>query len=287
MWYVMENLQQRYNLSDRLIRAISNWRTFSNSNDDIEQLIELGADVNRLHGTLLPLHCACMASDNYCLRLLLQKGARVNEVDGYGRTALHYAAERDVFCVDILLQHGADVNVGDGNNDTPLHWASYTNNVQCVKLLLQNEAYVDVLDYNHETALSWAARKCHLEIIKILLEYNADVTTRNLNGQTALMRAAAIQASGLNTDNDDACLELLIKASGQFDLRNAKGELIADIARDNKLSEMLLPLCVLPRSLLTLCRHKIRSGLRYRYLPNVIPQLKLPRKLQEYVLLQR
>ena len=33
--------------------------------------------MNRLHGTLLPLHCACMVSDSYILRLLLQKGARV------------------------------------------------------------------------------------------------------------------------------------------------------------------------------------------------------------------
>ena len=38
-----------------------------------------GADVNRLHGTLLPLHCACMVSDSYILRLLLQKGARVSQ----------------------------------------------------------------------------------------------------------------------------------------------------------------------------------------------------------------
>ena len=36
-----------------------------------------GADVNRLHGTLLPLHCACMVSDSLILRLLLRKGAKV------------------------------------------------------------------------------------------------------------------------------------------------------------------------------------------------------------------
>lgn len=36
-----------------------------------------GADVNRLHGTLLPLHCACMVSDSYIVRLLLRKGAKV------------------------------------------------------------------------------------------------------------------------------------------------------------------------------------------------------------------
>jgi hypothetical protein len=40
-------------------------------------LILTGADVNRLHGTLLPLQCACMVSDSLVLRLLLRKGAKV------------------------------------------------------------------------------------------------------------------------------------------------------------------------------------------------------------------
>ena len=74
---MMESAQTNYELSDRLIRAISNLRTFSTVNDDIEQLLESGADVNRLHGTLLPLQCACMVSDAYCLQLLLEKGAMV------------------------------------------------------------------------------------------------------------------------------------------------------------------------------------------------------------------
>ncbi len=36
-----------------------------------------GADVNQIHGTLLPLHCACMVGDSYSLDLLLQRGAEV------------------------------------------------------------------------------------------------------------------------------------------------------------------------------------------------------------------
>lgn len=37
-----------------------------------------GADVNCMHGTLKPLHCACMVADADCVELLLQKGAEVN-----------------------------------------------------------------------------------------------------------------------------------------------------------------------------------------------------------------
>ncbi|KAK3599024.1 hypothetical protein CHS0354_012506 [Potamilus streckersoni] len=288
MWYVMENEQHSYQLSDRLIRAISNWQAFSSPDeDDVEELISKGADVNRLHGTLLPLHCACMVSDSYCLRLLLQKGARSNDVDGYGRTALHYAAERDIFCVEILLQYGADLNAGDGNQDTPLHWAAFKNNIPCVKYLLQNGADVDVKDFNNDTPLSWAARKGHLEVIKILLEYNASTESKNIRGDTPLIRAALIQASGLNTAADDACLELLIKASGQFSLQNERGQLRNDIARDNRLCDMLLPLSQNPRRLCDLCRHSIRKYHGYRYLPNCIPKLPIPSQIQEFLLLQR
>ncbi|XP_045444977.1 ankyrin repeat and SOCS box protein 8 isoform X4 [Pipistrellus kuhlii] len=36
-----------------------------------------GADVNCTHGTLKPLHCACMVSDADCVELLLEKGAEL------------------------------------------------------------------------------------------------------------------------------------------------------------------------------------------------------------------
>lgn len=33
--------------------------------------------MNRMHGTLKPLHCACMVADADCVELLLEKGAEV------------------------------------------------------------------------------------------------------------------------------------------------------------------------------------------------------------------
>ena len=45
--------------------------------DDVEELIRQGADVNRPHGTLLPLQCACMTGDSSCVQLLIEHGARV------------------------------------------------------------------------------------------------------------------------------------------------------------------------------------------------------------------
>ncbi|XP_063411852.1 ankyrin repeat and SOCS box protein 8-like [Mytilus trossulus] len=287
MWYAMENEQNMYALSERLIRAISNWHLCVPSVDDIEDLIDAGADVNRLHGTLLPLHCACMVSDNETLKLLLDKGARVNDADGYGRTALHYAAERDSVCTEMLIEHGANVNAGDANSNTALHWAAFKSNEPCVILLLKNGANVDAHDFNDDTPLSWAARKGSVSIIKLLLDYNACVNCKNLRGLTALHRIASVLASGLNTDADSDCMELLLRAVGQFDFRNENSELPADLARDNKLCETLLPLSQNVRPLENLCRFTIRKFLGQRYLPNVVPKLPLPRSIQELVLLKK
>ena len=157
----------------------------------------------------------------------------MNAIDGYERAALHYAAERSVDCLELLLLHGADVNIRDGNDDTALHWAAFKNNYHCVRTLLQNGAQINAKDYNNDTPLSWAAMKGNLESIKVLLEYNAKVDTENYSGLTPLMRAAAIPAAGLNTDEDDACLELVLKAFGQFDLRDPQGRLPNPIGRDN------------------------------------------------------
>ncbi|GFN90488.1 ankyrin repeat and socs box protein 8-like [Plakobranchus ocellatus] len=281
----MERAQERHRLSDRLIRAISHWQ-LSKADDDIQGLIEAGADVNRIHGTLLPLHCACMVGDVEILKLLLRKGAKVNAVDGYERTAIHYAAERDDTCLEILLQNGAFVNQGDGNQDTALHWASYKNNVACVKMLLQHGANVNAVDYNYDTPISWAARKGNLEVVKILLDYNADIEIRNINGNTPLQRSASIQASGLNTEQDNACLELLIKASGRFDLLTDEGQPVPVIARDNRINEMLRPLCDQARPLLDLCRRQIRRSLGQVYLPNVVRTLPVPSRMQDFLLLR-
>jgi len=78
MWYVLESVQQSYDLSDRLIRAISHWQLADHGDDDVARLLDQGADVNKLHGTLLPLHCACMTGDAVIVEMLLQHGAQVS-----------------------------------------------------------------------------------------------------------------------------------------------------------------------------------------------------------------
>ena len=218
----------------------------------------------------------------------------MNAVDGYERAPIHYAAERDVTCIELLVSYHADVNRRDGNDDTALHWAVFKNKPDCVRALLQNGADVDARDYNADTPLSWAAQRGSVEPMRLLLEYNASVDTVNLSGHSPIYRAARLLASGLldggdddgdGGDSDDTCLQLLINASGQFDLRQADGLLPRVLQDDNRMRELLLPLSCNARKLQELCRHALRRQLKRQYVPNAVLALPLPRKLQQYLLM--
>lgn len=82
MWYLMENVQRSYTLSERLLRAIGigHGGGTRREQEDIEDLIRQGADVNLAHGTFLPLHCACMVGDANSVSILIKWGADVSRL---------------------------------------------------------------------------------------------------------------------------------------------------------------------------------------------------------------
>ncbi|KAK6471204.1 ankyrin repeat and SOCS box protein 8 [Huso huso] len=283
VWYTMQNIQSKYSLSERLIRTIAAIRSFPH--DNVEDLIRRGADINSMHGTLKPLHCACMVADADCVELLLEKGAEVNALDGYNRTALHYAAEKDESCVELLLEYGAVADALDGNLDTPLHWAAFKDNAECARTLLEGGASPDPRDYNQDTPLSWAAMKGNLESVRVLLEFGAQVRVSNLKGQSPVSRLAALLARGLGTEKEEACLDLLGRAVGHLDLRDGEGRLPRELARDPQLCRRLTQMCAAPPSLRALARCAVRSSLGVRHLPPAVRELPLPESVKDYLLL--
>ncbi|KAM6929892.1 ankyrin repeat and SOCS box protein 8 isoform 2-T2 [Lycodopsis pacificus] len=284
MWYIMQSIQSKYSLSERLIRTIAAIRSFPH--DNVEDLIRKGADVNRMHGTLKPLHCACMVADADCVELLLEKGAEVNALDGYNRTALHYAAEKDEGCVELLLEYGALPNALDGNKDTPLHWAAFKDNPECVRALLESGACPNARDYNNDTPLSWAAMKGNLESVKVLLDYGAQVHVTNLKGQTPISRLVALLARGLGTEQEEECLDLLCRAAGQFEIRRADGTLPRELSKDPQLLARLTNMVAQAPTLRSLARCAVRQSLGVQFFPTAVKELPLPETIKEYLLLR-
>ncbi|GAA6100502.1 ankyrin repeat and SOCS box protein 8 [Tachysurus ichikawai] len=284
MWYIMQSIQSKYSLSERLIRTIAAIRSFPH--DNVEDLIRKGADVNRMHGTLKPLHCACMVADTDCVELLLEKGAEVNALDGYNRTALHYAAEKDEGCVELLLEYGAQPNALDGNKDTPLHWAAFKDNPECVRALLESGAHPNARDYNNDTPLSWAAMKGNLESVRVLLDYGSQVHVTNLKGQTPISRLVALLARGLGSEQEEECLELLCSAAGRLEVRRADGSMPLELSKHPELLARLSGMMAQPALLRDLARCAVRNSLGVQYLPTAVKQLPLPESVKQYVLLR-
>ncbi|XP_063955317.1 ankyrin repeat and SOCS box protein 8-like [Lytechinus pictus] len=284
MYHCFAMAQHRFTLSDRLIRAISGW-TLS-PKDSVESVLAEGADVNQLHGTLLPLHCACMTGEDDYVKLLLDHGAEVNAVDGYGRAAIHYAAEQDVDCLSLLLESGADPNALNANGETAIHWASFRNQVECVQALLSKNASINIPDIHGNTPLNWAAMKGNHECVQLLLEYGVETHTSSVDGVSPISRVASLIGAGLDVEEEESCLNLLISATGQFDIRDEDGLIPSAIQNDTALCNMLWQLCSHPRSLRQLCRYTIRHHLNNTHLPTAVKLLPLPARLQRYLLLQ-
>lgn len=299
MWFVMEKVQNSYFTQERLLMTINDAGAAARLQDEnramdyrsiIDQLIVDMADesermrlLNRIHGNRLPLCCACLSGDVETVRLLIRHGAEVNQSDGFHRYPIHYASEQSFECVRALVEEGASVRVTDGNSNTPLHWAAYRNHTQIVRYLLDRGANPNALGVNSETALGWAALKGHLETVAILLEYNCRPNTVNGAGSSPLSQIARTISIGIWSSQEEACLELLVKALGQFDLRRAMG---MDLETDPDLKELVLPYCVQPRSLKQFCRFAIRSNMGPGHLPSRIQQLQLPHHLNRYLLLE-
>lgn len=79
MWYIMEKIQNGYDLSDRFIRSICSWYSYGvyDELEDIDDLIDMGVDVNRMYGIILFFYCICMVSDEESLFILIKRGVRV------------------------------------------------------------------------------------------------------------------------------------------------------------------------------------------------------------------
>jgi ankyrin repeat protein len=139
----------------------------------IEDLLELGADVNAADGAAL---FAALRSDNSkTVQLSLDRGSDVNARDG---RALSEASEYGYdSMIQLLLDRGADVNARDGE---ALLMASTRGHDMTVQLLLDRGADVDA---NDGEALLLASRTGNDIIVQLLLDGGADP---NAQGQSKL-----------------------------------------------------------------------------------------------------
>jgi ankyrin repeat protein len=170
----------------------------------VQQMLELGADVNGFHDRCTALHVAVLHGHMEIIQLLLKKGADIqlqissrayrSWADGSsGYTPLHCASlAGSLAIVELLLACGAGAETEDAYGRRPLMIALMKGHEDVVRLLMENGADCSALDRFRSTALFWACSSESESIIEMLLEKGADVRGKNRFGWTALHQAALI-----------------------------------------------------------------------------------------------
>jgi ankyrin repeat protein len=145
--------------------------------NEVEALIDAGADVNRIDGNGdTPLILASESPEPDCVKLLLATGADVNETAHMGETALTVAAQvGNLEIVKELLNAGADVNAKTNNGSTALITSAMSGHGEITKALIAAGADIEVKTNSGDSALCAAGRAGSRESIDALLASGASV----------------------------------------------------------------------------------------------------------------
>lgn len=145
--------------------------TKSNNKSMIKLLYEAGADINVVDDSTSPLTAAALNNCFDNMNYLIELGADVNLQDQNGSTTLMLLSQFDrIDSAKILIENGADVNLKDNKGMTVLMYACYYGNIKYAKFLIENGAKINIQDNIGNTALTYAKSRKQ-ELSKVLLKY--------------------------------------------------------------------------------------------------------------------
>ena len=172
----------------------------------------------------------------------------MSSVNNSGYTALCLASRKGFSeCVDMLLKARADVNFVNTENMTPLMEAAYWDHLECVQLLIDAGADVN-LKTSKFTPLNTAAFYANHRCVNMLISAGADI---NLQGSTPALAGAvwnstvqcqrAFEGAKLEykpeNHNHATCVNLLIQAGADVNLKSKTGKTALIIAASNGLND--------------------------------------------------
>lgn len=219
-----------------LIRQIS-----SASLDDIQLMLELGADPNqRGNGGETPLIMLTEISsaspndgrEGAAMEVLIKHGADVNATDDLGSSALLHAVQNATRAtVETLVRAGADVNQPNKEGVTPLMVALARKNEQgLIDFLLGHGADVKMRNAKGATTLMIALEAGQVEAAARLIKQGVDPKAMTTEGITAAHSAALFGGWGYDTAERAkdrrtavALLRTISKAGGDLETTDEQG----------------------------------------------------------------
>lgn len=207
------------------------------NNEVLKFFLDNGINPDLSDKTSSLLNKACRYRNIEAVELLIKYGANPNGTKIKGdvlETAVEIG-ETDI--VKILISNGADVNMiveyEDGSGyQSPLFIACYYGYFDIIKLLVDNGADIEYYTESKGdiSPLVIVAGKSN-NILKYLLGKKVNINYQDEKGRTALMNA--VQSS--HSEN----VELLLDYGANTDLRNEEGLRAIDIAKNNKLDDII------------------------------------------------
>jgi ankyrin repeat protein len=197
----------------------------SNRVDNVEYLLNMGADVNGTDHNGVDLILVAYGKNRAMLNLFITKGGSLDAKSPDGKTLLLMSLEQnDTPLLKLLTEKGANVNERQANGKYPLEFAIEKRHFNNTKLLLDSKADFRVRDAKGNPLLTLAIEKKTESIAKILLEKGADP-----NGTDAARKPHLLQAFD---ENQPEIFKSLIDYNADLNVKDANGASILSLAAE-------------------------------------------------------
>lgn len=195
---LVDNSEFNINIQDNKGRTLLMRAIEKKSSQDIDFILQAGADVNIRDNTGRTALMIALESGNIdAFNKLIDNNANVDIRDNNGKTALMIAIENNFSgaIINRLIKNSLNINIKDNEGNTALMYACKKNCFSVAYALVKAGANVNIRDNHGNTVLMTALRHYHLDLVKALLPLIDDINAQNNEGVTALMIAAQISFS--------------------------------------------------------------------------------------------
>ncbi|XP_006820362.1 ankyrin repeat and SOCS box protein 18-like [Saccoglossus kowalevskii] len=269
------------------------------SSNILVSLIQNGADINGIDNRRMTvLHFAVVYDKNENIELLLELGADVNKQGPGGMTALSYAANfgKDAKCdrLKILYLHGGNPDITNNYGRTALHSACAGGVAEHIDYLTDKVTDINTMTQDGDTPLDLALKNiCNFNLYcPGACVYNQEYSTlvgrcfMKLLNYGAKLNRMTIETTQSSIFFLPEVLCTMINSVTYIDLRGSDYTCPdATPTRYRKFYDIIFSLGGIPSTLSHLCRCQIRSYLRNQCHQS-INKLNLPKRLKLYLLLE-
>lgn len=200
----------------------------NNRTDNVEYLLNIGADVNGKDQAGVDLVLVAYSKSRPMLNLFINRGAKLDVKGPDGKTLLLLGLEKDdASLIQLLTSKGINVNEQQANGKYPLEFAIEKRQTANVKTLLDANADCKIRTSSGNPLLALTIEKKTDSIAGLLLQKGADPNGKNTAGRNHLFHSL--------DENQPAIFKLLLDYNADVNEKDGNGTpLVFSAAEKNR-----------------------------------------------------